>query len=140
MAAIPALTTPLLDTFRVLGLRSNLASVEVLGHALGSEYDSVRLAALQSLIARGGEVEMATIVERIDHCNDLELPLLFRQVPLLLVPIEAGLASRDSIRHQRSLCAIAKLQIASQFHHLVRVAQSAQDPQQIVAAVLARPN
>jgi hypothetical protein len=135
--AIPTpLTPPQLDTFRVLGLRSNLASVEVLGQAMGSPIDSVRLAALQTLISRGGDRDMETILEWIDHCNDAELPLLVAHTQKLLDPIEAGLASRDSLTQQRSLCAIAKLQIASQFHHLVRVAQSAQDPQQIVAAEL----
>ena len=136
MAGIAPLTTPQLGTFRILGLRSNVASVEVLGNALASQYDSIRLAALQTLVTRGGESEMATILKGIDHCKELELPLLSSQIPQLLVPIEAGLADRDPMCRQRALCAIAKLQIASQFHHLVRVAQSAQDPQQIVATQL----
>lgn len=131
-----SLTSPLRETFRVLGLRSNLASVEVLGQALGSPFEQIRLGALQTLIHRGGEAEMSVILERIDQCNEAELPLLANQVSLLSAPIEAGLADRDPIKRQRSLCAIAKLNIASQFHHLVQAAQSPDDSQQIVSAEL----
>lgn len=131
-----SLTSPLRETFRVLGLRSNLASVEVLGLALGSPLEQIRLGALQTLIHRGGETEMSVILDRIDQCNDAELPLLANQVSLLHAPIEAGLADRDPLKRQRSLCAIAKLHIASQFHHLVQAAQSPEDTQQIVAVEL----
>jgi len=134
--SINSLTTPLQDTFRFLGLCSNSASVEVLGLALASSFGQIRLGALKTLIQRGGKAEMTAILERIDDCNDVELPLLASHVSLLLAPIEAGLASLDPVARQRSLCAIAKLQVASQFHHLVRVAQSPDDPQQIVAAAL----
>ncbi len=130
------LSTPLQETFRVLGLPSNSASVRVLAMALASPYEQIRLGALQTLIQRGGEAEMAAILEKIDYCNDAELPLLSKQVPLLKACIEAGLASRDPLARQRSLCAIGKLQVASQFHHLVNAAQSPDDPQQIVAAEL----
>ncbi len=124
------------ETFRVLGLGSNLASVEVLGRALASPIVSVRNLALQTLIHRGGEADISAILERIDHCNESELPFLAKQVSALVVPIEIGLGDRNPLKRQRSLCAIAKLQIASQFHHLVRAAQSPDDPQQIVAAEL----
>ena len=117
-------------------MRSNSASVEVLGLALASPFGQIRLGALKTLIQRGGEAEMAAILARIDDCNDAELPLLSSHVSLLLAPIEAGLASQDPEARQRSLCAIAKLRVASQFHHLVRAAQSPDDPQQIVAAAL----
>jgi len=117
-------------------MRSNSASVEVLGLALASPFAQIRLGALQTLIQRGGEAEMAAILARIDECNEAELPLLSNQVSFLLAPIEAGLASQNPIARQRSLCAIAKLQISSQFHHLVRAAQSPDDPQQIVAGAL----
>ncbi len=131
-----SLTSQLRETFRVLGLRSNLASVEVLGQALGSPLEQIRLEALQTLIQRSGEAEMSVILERIDQCNEAELPLLANQVSLLSAPIEAGLADRDPLKRQRSLCAIAKLHIASQFHHLIQAAQSLEDSQQIVAAEL----
>ena len=131
-----SLSTPLQETFRVLGLRSNSASVPVLAMAMGSPFEQIRVGALQTLIQRGGEAEMAAILERIDCCNDAELPLLANQVSLLMAPIEAGLASRDPLARQRSLIAIGKLQIANQFHHLVLSAQSPDDPQQIVAAEL----
>jgi hypothetical protein len=136
MLSTPALTPQQLDTFRVLGLRSNLASVQVLGHAMSSPMDSVRMAALKTLVERGGPAEMAMILEKIDVCHEAEIPLLMEHVPSLLGPIEFGLASKDPMSQQRSLMAIAKLQITSQFHHLVRVAQSPQDSQQIVAAEL----
>ena len=131
-----SLTSPLRETFRILGLRSNLASVEVLGQALGSPFEQIRVGALQTLIHRGGEAEMSVILDRIDKCNEAELPLLANQVSLLHAPIEAGLAERDPHKRQRSLCAIAKLQIASHFHHLVQAAQSPEDTQQIVAVEL----
>ncbi len=130
------LTSPIKETFRLLGIRSNLASVEILGQALGSAFEQIRLSALQTLVHRGGEVEMSQILERIDLCNDAELPLLADHVSLLLVPIESGLADRNPVKRQRSLCAIAKLKIASLFHHLVRAAQTPEDSQQIVAAEL----
>ena len=136
MQSTHSLTTPLKDTFRVLGMRSNSASVEVLALALGSPFGQIRLGALQTLIQRGGESEMEAILARIDDCNDAELPLLSNHVALLLAPIEAGLSSQNPIARQRSLCAIAKLQVSSQFHHLVRAAQSPDDPQQIVAGAL----
>jgi hypothetical protein len=131
-----SLPAPLQETFRVLGLRSNSASVQVLAMALSSPFEQIRVGALQTLIQRGGEAEMAAILERIDYCNDSELPLLANQVSLLMAPIEAGLASRDPLARQRSLIAISKLQVASQFQHLVLAAQSPDDPQQIVAAEL----
>lgn len=124
------------ETFRALGLRSNLASISVLGHALTSSFEQVRLSALNTLILRGGQAEMSAVLERIDFCNEAELPLLANQIPLLMIPIEAGLADRDPVKRQRSLCAIAKLQIAPLFHHLVETAQAPDDPQQIVAAEL----
>ena len=130
------LTSPIMGTFRVLGLRSNLAGVEVLGHALGSAFEQIRLNALQTLVHRGGAAEMSEILERIDLCNDAELPLLADHVSLLLVPIEAGLADRNPLKRQRSLCAIAKLKIASLFYHLVQAAQTPDDSQQMVAAEL----
>ncbi len=136
MQSTTSLTSALQGTFRILGLRSNSAAVEVLGKALASPFDQVRLGALQTLLQRGGEAEMAAILKRIDHCNESELPFLTNHVPLLLAPIEAGLASHDPMDRQRSLCAITKLEIASQFHHLVLTAQSPDDPQQIVAAEL----
>lgn len=128
--------SPLHETFRVLGLGSNLACVQVLGGALASPIVSVRLLALQTLIHRGGQAEMSAILERIDNCNEAELPFLANHVSSLIVPIEMGLGDRNPLKRQRSLCAIAKLQIASQFHHLVQAAQSPDDPQQIVAAEL----
>ena len=131
-----ALTQPQKDTFQFLSLRSNSASTEVLGQAVGSSNDSIRLAALQTLVARGGDRDMAMIVEKIDHCSDQEIPLLESQVPLMLAPIEACLADRDPVRMQRALVAIAKLRIGSQFHHVVRVASSPEDPQQMVAVQL----
>jgi len=79
---------------------------------------------------------MAVILERIDDCNDAELPLLAGQVDSMRPLIEAGLADRDPTKRQNALCAIAKLQIHPQFHHLVRAAENAQDPQQMVAAEL----
>lgn len=130
------LNSPLHETFRVLGLGSNLASVQVLGRALASPNESVRHLALQTLIHRGGQAEMSAILERIDNCNETELPFLANHVSTLIVPIEMGLGDRNPLKRQRSLCAIAKLQIASQFHHLVHAAQSPNDPQQIVAAEL----
>lgn len=133
---IASLTTPQQGTFQILGLRSNLASVEVLSYAMCSPFEPVRTAALQTLVARGGPHEMAAILERIDLCSEAELPTLRSQSQKLLDPIEAGLASRDPMRQQRSLCAIAKLELAPQFHHLVSVAQSPDNPQQIVAAEL----
>jgi len=133
---IAALTQPQKDTFRVLGLRSNSASIDVLGQAICSPYDRIRLAAIQTLVARGGEREMAMIVEKIDHCSDQEIPLLQSQVPLLLAPIEACLADQDPVRMQRAIIAIAKLRISSQFHHVVRVASSPEEPQQMVAIEL----
>jgi HEAT repeat protein len=134
--SVYALTSQQQDTFRFLGAGSNLASVSVLGHALRSPVDSIRLAALQTLIARGGDLEMSTILEHIDRCQESELPLLADHVSSLIAPVEAGLASDNPEVRQRSIFAIAKLQIASQFHHLVQVAQSPQDPQQILAAEL----
>ncbi|MEQ1824369.1 MAG: HEAT repeat domain-containing protein [Pirellula sp.] len=139
-AMFPPVSVPLTPqqqgTFQVLSARSNLASVEVLGLALDSPIESVRLAALQTLISRGGDHEMAKILEKIDHCKDAEIPLLIQQIPHLLAPIEAGLSSKNQFSQQRSLVAIEKLGVASQFHHLVNVAQSPQHPQQIVAAEL----
>ena len=133
--AIPY-SSALQETFRVLGRKSNLACVEVLGQALCSPILQIRLNALQTLLQRGGEADIATILEKIDECREAELPLLQTQVPLLLAPIEAGLADRDPLKRQRALCAIAKLRIATHFHHLVRAAQSPDDPQQIVASEL----
>lgn len=133
---IAALTQPQKDTFQVLGLRSNSASIDVLGHAVCSPYDRIRLAALQTLVARGGEREMAMIVEKIDHCSDQEIPLLQSQVRLLLAPIEACLADQDPVRMQRAIIAIAKLRISSQFHHVVQIASSPEEPQQMVAIEL----
>jgi hypothetical protein len=133
---IAALTQPQKDTFQVLGLRSNSASVDVLGQAVCSPYDRIRVAALQTLVARGGEREMAMIVEKIDHCSDQEIPMLQSQVPLLLAPIEACLADQDPGRMQRAIIAIAKLRISSQFHHVVRIASSPEEPQQMVAIEL----
>lgn len=130
------LTFQLQETFRVLGLPTNTASVQVLGRALASPFEQIRVGALQTLINRGGQAEISLILERIDLCNDAELPLLAKHVSLLFAPIEAGLADRDPVSRQRSLFAIAKLQIASQFHHLVRVAESPEDAQQIVASEL----
>ena len=130
------INSPLHETFRALGHGSNLASVQVLGQALASRVVAVRQLALQTLIHRGGEAEMSTILERIDNCNEAELPFLTNHTSSLIVPIEIGLGDRNPLKRQRSLCAIAKLQIASQFHHLVRAAQSPDDPQQIVAAEL----
>jgi hypothetical protein len=133
---IAALTQPQKDTFQVLGLRSNSASIDVLGQAVCSPYDRIRLAALQTLVARGGEREMAMIVEKIDHCSNQEIPLLQSQIPLLLAPIEACLADQDPVRMQRAVVAIAKLRISSQFHHVVRIASSPEEPQQMVAIEL----
>ncbi len=130
------LTSPIKGTFRQLGIRSNLASVDILGQALCSSYEQIRLSALLTLLERGGPAEMSKILERIDLCNDAELPLIASHVSLLSVPIEAGLADRDPLKRQRSLCAIAKLKIASLFHHLVQAAQNPEDSQQIVAAEL----
>ncbi len=124
------------ETFKILGCRSNLASVDVLARALSSPFEPIRIRALQTLIHRGGEADMSAILERIDYCNETELPLLANHVSLLLGPIEAGLADRNPLKRQRSFCAIAKLQIDSQYHHLVRAAQSPEDIQQIVAAEL----
>ena len=128
--------TKLQETFRVLSLRSNLASVEVLRWALMSQFEQVRLNALNTLIQRGGVADMAAAVERIDDCSEAELNLLSTYVPLLMIPIEAGLGGRDPLQRQRSLVAIAKLQIAPLFHHLVEAAEAAEDPQQMVAAEL----
>ena len=44
-----SITSPLRETFRVMGLCSNLTSVEVLGQALGSPLEQIRLGALQTL-------------------------------------------------------------------------------------------
>lgn len=131
-----ALTQPQKDTFQLLGLRSNSASVAVLGLAVGSPCDRIRLAALQTLVARGGSAEMAMIVEKIDYCSDQEVPLLKNHVPLLIAPIEACLADKDPIQVQRAIVAIAKLKISSQFHHIVRIASSPEDLQQMVAIEL----
>jgi len=133
--AIPY-SSSLKETFRVLGHKSNLACVEVLGQALCSPIPQIRLNALLTLIQRGGEADIATILERIDECQEAELPLLQTQSHLLLAPIEAGLADREPHKRQRALCAIAKLRIATLFHHLVSAAQSPDDPQQIVASEL----
>lgn len=136
MQTATALTPQQQDTFRVLSLRSNLASVDVLGEALRSNTNAIRSAALQTLMARGGEHDMAKILEMIDHCHAEDLPILIQQVEQFVAPVEAGMASKDPVFRQRSLLAISKLQIASQFHQLVSVAQSPEDPQQIVAAQL----
>ena len=136
MQSVIPYSSSLQETFRVLGQKSNLACVEVLGQALCSPIPQVRLNALQTLIQRGGEKDIATILERIDECQEAELPLLRTQVPLLLAPIEAGLADREPLKRQRALCAIAKLRIAPLFHHLIAAAQSPDDPQQIVASEL----
>ncbi len=117
-------------------MRSNLASVQVLSFALTSKFEQIRLDALKTLIHRGGPEDMAAILERIDQCNEAELPLLMEHIPLLKIPIEAGLADRNPIKRQRSLCAIAKLQIGSLFRQLVLAAESPDDPQQMVAAEL----
>ncbi|HUP79888.1 MAG TPA: HEAT repeat domain-containing protein [Pirellula sp.] len=130
------LTFPLQETFRVLGFPSNTASVQVLGRALASPFEQIRVGALQTLINRGGQAEVSLILKRIDLCTEAELPLLANHASLLFAPIEAGLADRDPVSRQLSLFAIAKLQIASQFHHLVRVAESSEDAQQIIASEL----
>ncbi len=124
------------QTFRVLGLRSNLASVQVLSFALDSEFEQVRLSALNTLIQRGGPADLDAILEKIDAWKEAELPLFANQIPLLMIPIEAGLADRDPLKRQRSLCAIAKLKIESLFHHLVFAAETPDEPQQMVAAEL----
>ncbi len=131
-----SLTKPQQETFRILKNRANLASISLLSQAMGSPFEAVRKASLETLIARGGEVEMAAILEKLDLCEDLELALLSPHMSLLLGPIEEGLASSDPVKNQRSLCAIARLAISSEYHHLVRVAESPDDPQQIVAAEL----
>jgi len=130
------LTPQVHKTFRLLGSHLNLACTTVLARALESECGGIRLVALQTLLNRGKPEDMAAIVERIDKCTEAELPLLASHVPLLLTPIEAGLADRDPEKCQSSLVAIAKLQIAEMFHHLVRSAQSPGDAQQMVSAEL----
>ena len=91
------LTFQLQETFRVLGLPTNTASVQVLGRALASPFEQIRVGALQTLINRGGQAEISLILERIDLCTDAELPLLAKHVSLLFAPIEAGLADRDPV-------------------------------------------
>ncbi|MCY2982302.1 MAG: HEAT repeat domain-containing protein [Planctomycetota bacterium] len=136
MQTVIPYSSSLQETFRILGQKSNLACVEVLGQALCSPITQVRSNALQTLIQRGGDADIATILERIDECQEAELPLLRTHVPLLLAAIEAGLADREPIKRQRALCAIAKLRIAPLFYHLILAAQSTDDPQQIVASEL----
>jgi HEAT repeat protein len=136
MTVAATLTSPLKSTFQVLGLRSNLASIAVLRSAISSSDSDVRLAALQTLVARGTEQDAATIVEQIDHCRESDIPFLSGNLSLLIPSIEAGLASRDSVFRQRSLVAIAKLKSSTQFHQLIQVAQSPEDPQQLVALQL----
>ena len=136
MLTVIPYSSSLQETFRVLGQKSNLACVEVLGQALCSPIPQVRSNALHTLIQRGGEADIATILERIDECQEAELPLLRTHASMLLAPIEAGLADREPIKRQRALCAIAKLRIAPLFHHLISAAQSPDDPQQIVASEL----
>lgn len=133
---LSSLTKPLQSTFKVLGLPANLASISVLECAMSSVIPSVRLAAVQTLMARGGDDEMRAIVRRIDRCQSDELAVLAPYSTMLSTPVEAALGDDDPDSRQQGLVAIAKLRIASLFHHLISVAESPEDPQQIVATQL----
>jgi hypothetical protein len=134
LQVITSSQSPILQTFLVLGEQSNLSSVDVLRLSLRSSVVQVRLCALQTLLQRGGAVEIAAILERIDTCDESELQILVAFSKIFLPAVQLGLADRDPIVRQRSLIAISKLEIESQFHQLIRVAQSSDDTQQMVAA------
>lgn len=133
---LSSLPKPLLSTFKVLGVPTNLASISVLEYAMSSVSPPVRLAAVQTLIARGGDEEMRAVVRRIDRCQAEELAVLSPYSAMLSTPIEAALTDSDPHSRQQGLVAIAKLRIAPLFHHLISVAESPEDPQQIVATQL----
>jgi hypothetical protein len=130
------LTQPLNSTFWVLTQPRNLASIEILEFALRCEIPAIRIGGVQALLARNGEKEMETIVRCIDHCDAEEITLLKSHSSLFITPVEAALASREPETRQRGLVAIAKLQLHELFHFLVASAESADDPQQMVAAQL----
>ena len=134
LQVITSSQSPILQTFLVLGEQSNLSSVDVLRLSLRSSVVQVRLCALQTLLQRGGAVEIAAILERIDTCDESELQILVAFSKIFLPAVQLGLADRDPVVRQRSLIAISKLEIESQFHQLIRVAQSSDDTQQMVAA------
>lgn len=129
-------TQPLSSTFSVLAQPRNLASIEVLEFALRCEIPAIRIGGVQALLARNGSKEMETIVRCIDLCDAEEVSLLRSHSSLFITPVEAALASREPETRQRGLIAIAKLQLHELFHFLVASAESADDPQQMVAAQL----
>lgn len=133
---LSSLPKPLQSTFKVLGIPTNLASISVLECAMSSVIPSVRLAAVQTLMARGGDAEMRAIVRRIDQCQTDELAVLAPYSTMLSTPVEAALTGNDPQSRQQGLVAIAKLRIAPLFHYLITVAESPEDPQQIVATQL----
>lgn len=130
------LTQPLNSTFWVLTQPRNLASIEILEFALRSAIPAIRIGGVQALLARNGSQEMETIVRCIDHCDDDEISLLRSHSSLFITPVEAALASKEPETRQRGLVAIAKLQLRDLFHFLVASAETADDPQQMVAAQL----
>jgi len=135
-SVLSSLPTPLRTTFAILAMPNSAASIAVLEHALRSEMPAIRMAALQTLLGRGKEPEMQAIVRSIDYCNHDELPFLLSHASLLTAPIEAALADKDPEFRQRGLVAISKLKVSSLFHHLIGIAESPDDPQQIVATQL----
>jgi hypothetical protein len=130
------LTSPLQSTFFVLAKRNSSASISVLEHGLRSALPEIRIASVQGLLARGGEEEIRALVRCIDLCTNEELPLLASHAALFLTPAETALADHDPETRQRGLIAIARLRLAPLFHHLIRVAESQDDPQQIIASEL----
>jgi hypothetical protein len=131
-----SLAKPLQSTFQVLAIPSNLASIPVLECAMSSLIPSVRLAAVQCLITRGGDEEMRAVVRCIDRCQSEELAFLAPYSTMLATPVEAAVTGRDPEARQQGLVAIARLRIAPLFHYLVSVAESPEDSQQIVATQL----
>jgi hypothetical protein len=113
-----------------------VAAIPVLALGMQSSDPYIRVSSIQALVSRGGEGDAKAIVDGIDHCTEEGLSLLRSHPGLFASPIEVSLGSATPEVRQRGLIAIAKIQVASQFHRLVEVVESVDDPQQIVASQL----
>ncbi len=136
---IYAVPPSLQTSFQLLGRAHNLAAVPALEYALRSTVTPVRIAALQALIQRGDRASIEVILRCIDLCDQEELSLLASHSNMLVGAVEAALDSSeiDSVlQRQQALVAIAKLRLTPLISRLVEVAESSNDPQQIVAIQL----
>lgn len=127
---------PLQTTFRVLANPRNVAAIPVLALGMQSGDPFIRVSSIQTLIARGGLDDAKTILTRIEHCSDEELPFLRSHPSLFVSPIETSLESPEPEVRQSGLVAISKIRVASLYHRLVQVVEAVDDSQQMVASQL----